>query len=105
MSSFGEWAEAAEEIAYAELALTPKEFEELQPREFYALIRGWKRRAKACDYREAYFVAWMIAPHLKEEVSAERIAAPLWRNPTEERRKAEEDRRILREEFGLTERG
>ena len=50
-------------------------------------------------------MAWMIAPHLKEEVSAERIAAPLWRNPAEERRKAEEDRRILREEFGLTERG
>ena len=105
MSSFGEWAEAAEEIAYAELALTPKEFEELQPREFYALIRGWKRREKERDYKKAYFVAWMIAPHLKEEVSAERIAAPLWRNSAEERRKAEEDRRILREEFGLTERG
>lgn len=96
--------EAAEEIAYAELALKPKEFEELQPHEIHALIRGWKRREKARDYKEAYFAAWMISPHLKEPVSAERIAAPLWYNPVEERQKLEEDRRILREEFGLEER-
>lgn len=46
----------------------------------------------------------MLAPHVKDAVNAETIAAPLWRNPIEEQRKAEEDRRILREEFGLTER-
>nr|DAY31545.1 MAG TPA: hypothetical protein [Caudoviricetes sp.] len=46
----------------------------------------------------------MISPHLKEPVGAEKIAAPLWYDPIEERRKQEEDRRILREEFGLEER-
>lgn len=94
---------AAEEIAYAELTLKPKEFEELQPREFYALIRGWKRREKARDYKKAYFVSWLIAPHVKEPINAEKIAEPLWQTPADVQKKAEEDRRILYEEFGLTE--
>ena len=95
--------EAAEAIAYAELTLKPKEFEELQPCEFYALIRGWKRREKARDYKKAYFISWLIAPHVKEAINAEKIAAPLWQSPEKARQKVEEDRRILYEEFGLIE--
>ena len=77
----------------------------MQPHEFDALIRGYLRREKARDYKKAYFTAWLISPHVKKPIGAETIADPLWVTEQEKQKQAEKDRRILRAEFGLSERG
>lgn len=93
--------ELAEDTAYGELDLTPREFEELQPREFYKLMDGYKRRQRAKDYRRAYFISWMIAPHVTRAITADTIARPLWETKEERIKQAAKDRIVLREEFGL----
>lgn len=82
------------------LCLLPKQFEALQPGEFYKLIEGYEAREKANDFKRAYFVAWLIAPHLKEPVSAQDILKPLYDKPKTQAEQAE-DKATLMREFGL----
>lgn len=98
----------AEPLAY-EIGLKPKEFEQMQPGEFWLLLEANNRRQREQDYRSAYFLSYMVAPYLKKgtKITVEDIVDPLWEDPeelkkrkTEERKKKiEADKLILEEEF------
>lgn len=98
----------AEPLAY-EIGLRPKEFEQMQPGEFWKMLEAYQRRQREQDYRTAYFVSYLIAPYLKKEsnITVEDIVDPLWEDPEElKKRKAEEkkqknesDRKVLEKEF------
>lgn len=98
----------AEPLAY-EIGLKPKEFEQMQPGEFWLLLEANNRRQREQDYRTAYFLSYLIAPYLKKEstITIEDIVEPLWEDPAElKKRKAKErkkkieaDRQTLEKEF------
>lgn len=66
------------------------------------MIDGYEAREKANDFKRAYFVSWLIAPHLKEPVSAQDILKPLYDKPKTQAEQAE-DKATLMREFGLDE--
>ena len=98
--SFAEWLEWAEKIAYGPLNLTPRQFEELQPHEFYALLDGYHWRKKYQEGIFAYFTAWLINTHLKEPISPAVILAPLQENQKNKEDRRKEDEEYLRKRFG-----
>ena len=98
----------AEPLAY-EIGLKPKEFEQMQPGEFWLLLEANNRHQREQDYRSAYFLSFLIAPYLKKgsTISIEDIVDPLWEDPKElkkkkaekRKKKIEADRQILKQEF------
>lgn len=73
------------------LSLTPREFEELQIQEFYAMVQGHLRRKRKQDEMQAYFTYWQLLPQLgsKTSITPADILAPLYPDvkpdPKEER--------------------
>lgn len=86
-----EWVEAAEPVAYGMLNLKPYEFEEMQIREFNAMVQGHLRRKRKQDEMQAYFTYWQLLPQLgsKTSITPADILAPLYPDvkpdPKEER--------------------
>lgn len=97
--SFFDWAEWAEPIAYGPLALRPREFEELQPHEFYLLLEGYRWRQEQEENKTAYFTAASMSVHTKRPVSPKDLIKPL--RQTKKPRNKAEDEQYLREVFGL----
>lgn len=75
----------------------PNVFEELQVHEFQKLLDGYEARRKEEDYRRAYFISWLIAPHVKEQITADQIIEPLWGKKTT----SKEDETYMRDLFKL----
>lgn len=107
-SSVAEWARQTEPLAY-ELGIRPREFEGMQPGEFWLVLEAHVRRQKEQDRRAAYFVSILMAPYMKEgtHIDVEDIVAPLWgeteelkqKRALERRKKQESDRQVLETEF------
>lgn len=75
----------------------PNVFEGLQVHEFQKLLDGYEARKKEEDYRRAYFISWLIAPHIKEQITVEQIIEPLWGKKTT----SKEDEAYMRDLFKL----
>ena len=69
--------EKSEPVAYR-IGLMPAEFEELTPGEFRLLVEASEARRRDEDYRRSYFVAMLINPHLKDQMSPDQIFDPLY---------------------------
>ncbi len=54
-------------LAYSKLNLKPDELLGLTMKEFYGLLDGYELRKKEEDMRQAYFVSWLMAPHLGKD--------------------------------------
>ncbi|KEJ91136.1 hypothetical protein [Synergistes jonesii] len=77
----------AEPVAYGELALKPREFERLQPHEYYALCDGYeyrqrRRRVEVGNeiFVYSYFVAHLLnisGKYLKKNISPKELCKPL----------------------------
>lgn len=80
----------AEPIAYGPLDLRPRNFERLQPHEFYALLEGYNWRKKDKENLFAYFASWIINTQLKEPIGPDILLKPLRENPEEKKRTDEE---------------
>jgi len=103
----------AEPVAYGKLALKPREFERLQPHEYYALCDGYeyrerRRRAEIENeiFVHSYFVAHLLnisGKYLKKNISPKELYKPLLdamnnKEPVRDRRQDEE---YLRSVFNL----
>ena len=95
-----EWAEAAEDIAFS-AGLTPADFLEMQPHEFYKYLNCRTKAIKNEDMRRAYFTSWMLAPHVKTPPTPQVIYEGLWVTEEEKRNQQKEDYEILKKEFGI----
>lgn len=95
-----EWVEAAEPVAYGMLNLKPYEFEEMQIREFNAMVQGRLRRKRERDETNAYFTYWQMKPHLGENSSLTPadILAPLYPDAKPD---PKEDKAELMKAFGM----
>ena len=95
-------------MAY-EIGIHPREFEAMQPGEFWLMLEAVVRRQREQDRRAAYFVSVLMTPYMKEgtQIDIEDIVAPLWgeaeehrkRKEAEARAKRKEDRAVLEREF------
>lgn len=85
------------------LCLKPREFEELQPGEFYKLSEGYEIRHDAEVNAHAYFVSNLMnlfGKSLKQNMTADRLVKPLKINQSDVSSRSE-DEQYLREKFGL----
>ena len=85
------------------LCLKPREFEELQPGEFYKLSEGYEIRHDAEVTAHAYFVSNLMnlfGKSLKQNMPVDRLAKPLRLRETDSSSR-DEDEQYLREKFGL----
>ena len=95
-------------MAY-EIGIHPREFEAMQPGEFWLMLEAVVRRQKEQDRRVAYFVSVLMTPYMKEgtQIDIEDIVAPLWgeaeelkkKRTLERKMKQEADRQVLETEF------
>jgi len=95
-------------MAYG-IGIHPREFEAMQPGEFWLMLEATVRRQKEQDRRAAYFLSVLMTPYMKEgaQIDIEDIVAPLWGEAEERKRQKEaeararrkEDREILETEF------
>ena len=86
------------------MGLKPWEFEKLQPQELYKMLDARVERDKSIDSRLAYFVYWIVAPHITSEakVSPQSIYEGLHPIPKHVRDKEkEEELKALKAEFNL----
>ena len=51
------------------LTLKPYEFEDLQIREFNAMVQGYLQRKRDNDVAQAYFTYWQLRPHLGKDTT------------------------------------
>lgn len=76
----------------------------MQPREFYAMLDAYEQRRKDEDYRRAYFVSWIIRPHVKDAIPPDDIYRPLYYTQEEiqtmKEEKAKQDLEFFKEGFG-----
>jgi hypothetical protein len=89
-----EWAEP---IAYGQLKLAPREFEDLQPHEFIKLISGYAWRREHNENMAAYWVANLMNVQLRKPIMQKDLLQPL--RAEKLRTQREEDEEALREEF------
>lgn len=85
------------------LCLKPREFEELQPGEFYKLSEGYEIRHDAEVTAQAYFVSNLMnlfGKSLKQNMTVDRLVKPLKINQSDVSSRSE-DEQYLREKFGL----
>lgn len=85
------------------LCLKPREFEELQPGEFYKLSEGYEIRHDAEMTVHAYFVSNLMnlfGKSLKQNMTVDRLVKPLKINQSDVSSRSE-DEQYLREKFGL----
>ena len=85
------------------LCLKPREFEELQPGEFYKLSEGYEIRHDAEVTAHAYFVSNLMnlfGKSLKQNMTVDRLVKPLKINQSDVSYRSE-DEQYLREKFGL----
>lgn len=85
------------------LCLKPREFEELQPGEFYKLSEGDEIRHDAEVTAHAYFVSNLMnlfGKSLKQNMTVDRLVKPLKINQSDVSSRSE-DEQYLREKFGL----
>lgn len=82
------------------LALKPYEFEDLQIREFNAMVQGYLQRKRDNDAAQAYFTYWQLRPHLGKDttLTPADILAPLYPDVKPD---PEEDRAELLKAFGM----
>lgn len=95
-----DWVRYAEPIAYR-IGLKPFEFPQLTPLEFYKYLEADDERRRLQDYRAAYFISWLMSPHLKEPIEPHEIADPLWVTKEDKVRSAKEEMAYLKQIFGL----
>ena len=96
-----DWIEWAEPIAYGPLELKPREFERLQPHEFYKLYDGYLWRQGQQESLSAYFVCQLLnvsGKALKRPITVKELLEPL-KPKKKQDRKADEE--YLRKKFGL----
>ncbi|MEG0798696.1 MAG: hypothetical protein RR384_07920 [Acidaminococcaceae bacterium] len=79
--------------------LSPKDFEELQPHEFYKLLTGFKWRQENEENLLAYFTSWQMSVHTKKPVDATDLLKPL--RPELKGEKKKSDAEYLKELFNL----
>jgi len=94
-----EWAEP---IAYGPLELKPREFERLQPHEFYALLEGYNWRQERQEALMAYFVCNLMnvaGKALKRPITPKQLLKPLREKKKPRDRK--QDEQYLKELFNL----
>lgn len=91
----------AEPIAYGALNLKPREFEELQPHEFYKLMDGYKWRKQEQEALFAYFVLPIVNSQgtLKHPIEMKHLLDPL--QPDQKRLKKQQDAEYLKKVFNL----
>ena len=85
------------------LCLKPREFEELQPGEFYKLSEGYEIRHDAEVPAHAYFVSNLMnlfGKSLKQNMTVDRLVKPLKINQSDVSSRSE-DEQYLKEKFGL----
>ena len=85
------------------LCLKPREFEELQPGEFYKLSEGYEIRHDEEVTAHAYFVSNLMnlfGKSLKQNMTVDRLVKPLKINQSDVSSRSE-DEQYLREKFGL----
>lgn len=85
------------------LCLKPREFEELQPGEFYKLSEGYEIRHDAEMTAYAYFVSNLMnlfGKSLKQNMTVDRLVKPLKINQSDVSSRSE-DEQYLKEKFGL----
>lgn len=85
------------------LCLKPREFEELQPGEFYKLSEGYEIRHDVEVTAYAYFVSNLMnlfGKSLKQNMTVDRLVKPLKINQSDVSSRSE-DEQYLREKFGL----
>ena len=95
-----DWIDATETQAYA-LNIKPAEYEQLQPHELRKIFDGYKNKQKDEDYREAYFLSWLVNCQVTEAVSPADIADPLWITQNEKENQKLQDRDVLFKEFSI----
>lgn len=74
----------------------PWQFEQLQPHEFYLLLDGYKWRQEQQENMQAYWVANVMAPHLKKAVTPKELLKPFRR---EKQKQKSNNAQYLREQF------
>jgi len=86
------------------LQLKPREFEKLQPHEFYKLLDGYKWRKYELESLAAYFVAPIINSQgtLKHPVSMKDLIDPL--QPDRKRAEKQSEAEYLKQVFNLKDR-
>ena len=85
------------------LCLKPREFEELQPGEFYKPSEGYEIRHDAEMTAHAYFVSNLMnlfGKSLKQNRTVDRLVKPLKINQSDVSSRSE-DEQYLKEKFGL----
>lgn len=90
----------AEELAYGPLSLRPWEFEQLQPHEFYALLKGYQWRQEQQEDIQAYWVSHLLnisGKSLKRNLSPKDLIRPI--RKSKEKQKKSDDEQYLRERF------
>ena len=89
--SFALWVRNAEDIAYSLLELKPWELMKLQPMEFKKLVRGYEKRQRAIDTRNAFWVTQLVNTQLKEPITPMDFIKLIYPPTAAERKKAEAD--------------
>jgi hypothetical protein len=98
VSSFLDWVDWAEPIAYGPLGLKPWEFERLQPGEFLGLWDGYRWRQEQQENMAAFFVCQLMnisGKSLKRAITPKELLKPL-RGPE---RRHKQDEAYLKQQF------
>jgi len=85
------------------LALKPREFEDLQPGEFFKLMKGYEDRRESENTVLAYFVSNLMnveGRSLKHQMTVERLMGPLRQKKKKSAKERSEDEVYLLEKFG-----
>lgn len=94
-----DWEEM-KRIAYGPLNLMPEQFWSLTYKEFLELVEGYKYRNELEWRKIAQLASWIMAPHLKRPISADKL---LGKDKKKKRTTPEETTRVLDDlmsEFG-----